>query len=387
MLSALACLFAPRPATLLEQSTPELPDPLGHDALADRAVQALADVAALELRDEAGLDGAQLLLAMGCRDLALREANQDPELAGRPRTWEGLPFAPVSVPATDGLSLTGRRSTGAPGAPMVVVVHGLLDSHGSSYVVELSEALRRMGFHVVALDVRDHGGLRGKGPTTSLGPAEGRDLLAAVRALTKGEDVSVGLLGLSFGGVCVAHAAHEATRAGAAQLLRGGVMTIASPLDMRELVEGFDARAHEPVLPGRRARFIQQGARKVLIRHLGLRVPADAPRSARRSIRAFVDEVVAPSYADGDLSAWLDRTRVTRADLLGQLEVPTLLVHSEDDPLIPMLHLERAREAARGNPLVGTLALPFGGHVGLPYAAPTGTLELLATWFGGLRDG
>ena len=230
MLSALACLFAANPPGPTALPTPPLPDPLLLGELTERAVQAHREVAELPLENETGLDGTQLLLAMGCRDLALREANQDPDLAGRPRTWEGLPFAPVSVPGTDGVQLTGRRSTGAPGAPLVVVVHGLLDSHGSSYVVELSESLRRMGFHVVALDVRDHGGLRGHGPTTSLGPAEGRDLLAAVRALTRGEEVSVGLLGLSFGGVCALHAAHEATRLGEASRLRGGVLSMGSPL-------------------------------------------------------------------------------------------------------------------------------------------------------------
>ncbi len=372
----------------MRQPTPELPDPLGQDQLRDRAAHALADVAALTLQNEAGLDGAQLLLAMGCRDLALREANQDPDLAGRPRTWEGLPFAPVSVPATDGLNLTGRRSTGAPGAPMVVVVHGLLDSHGSSYVVELSESLRRMGFHVVALDVRDHGGLRGHGPPTSLGPAEGRDLWAAVRALTKGEDVSVGLLGLSFGGVCVVHAAHEASRAGEAERLRGGVMTMGSPLDIRELVQGFDDPARQPELPGRRARFIQAGARKVLVRHLG---PA---RSGRRLARGTVRRAgVRPRRGGPGLRRPATSTPGSTAraspgaDLLGSLDVPTLLVHSGDDPLIPMVHLENARDAAGDNPYVGTLALPFGGHMGLPYAAPQGTLQLLATWFGGLRDG
>jgi len=108
---------------------------------------------------------------------------------------------------------------------------------------------------------------------------------------------------------------------------------------------------------------------------------------SQRGVRAFVDDVVAPAYAGGDLPAWLDTARITRSDLLGELAVPSLLLHSDDDPLVPGERLERARAAAGANPLVGTLALPFGGHVGLPYAAPRGTLALLATWFGRLRDG
>ena len=140
-------------------------------------------------------------------------------------------------------------------------------------------------------------------------------------------------------------------------------------------------------MSGLGARIIQRGARQVLVRHLGLRAPAGAPAAARRSVAGFVEAVVAPAYAEGDLPGYLERARLTRPDVLGDLEVPALIVHSEDDPLVPGVHAERAREAAGDNPHVGVLELPFGGHIGLPYAAPGGTQALLATWFGRLRDG
>lgn len=391
MLDWFACRFAPRLRPLLGAPTPELPEPSGADDLPQRAAEVFAALDALRLEPDGVLDPFRLIFGMGCEDLAGREADQDPALAGAPRAYAAYEaFQPVEIPVGDGLALTGRRSVGAPGLPVVMVIHGLFDSHASAYVVPYAEALRRMGFHVVVLDLRDHGRLRGRGPVTTLGLREGRDLLAAARVLSEAEGVSVGILGLSFGGHCAVRAAHEATRAGTPEVLRGGVLAMGAPLDMQELISAFDDPSRLPHPPGLAARLIQRGVLATLRRHLALRVPAGmSVRLAAQDAESYVREVVLKACPEAPalVGGFLADVRCTQPRVLGALAVPTVIVHSTNDPLVSVTHAQRARKAAGGNPLVKVMELPEGGHVALQHVDPVYTQGLLAAFFGGLRDG
>jgi len=43
--------------------------------------------------------------------------------------------------------------------------------------------------------------------------------------------------------------------------------------------------------------------------------------------------------------------------------VPTLVVHAEDDPVVPVVHARRLATAAASNPRVAVRVLPAGGHL------------------------
>jgi predicted alpha/beta-fold hydrolase len=391
MLDWFACLLAPRLPSLLEQASPDLPEPSAAPELAARGAAALAAVAGVPFEPRGCTDPYRLLLGMGCRDLVTREADQNPDTAGRTPNYRGLPFEPVELPLGDGRpTLTGHRSTGAPGAPVVIVVHGLFDSHVSGYVVELAESLRRMGFHVVALDVRDHGRLRGQPPPPSLGLHEGRDLFQAARILSRAEGVSVGLLGLSYGAHCVVRAAHEATAAGEPEVLRGGVMAICGPLDVAEGVLAFDDPARLPKPESPMQRVIFWGLLSTMARHLRIRLAEQGVKDRRGAVyEKYVRDVVMPRLEGipGLMGAFLAQARSAQAGIMDTLAVPTFLLHAVDDPLVPVEHLRKGMACAAGNPLVGGRELAGGGHVGLAAVDPEGTLELLAQWFGSLRDG
>ncbi|CAN0220687.1 unnamed protein product, partial [Ectocarpus fasciculatus] len=79
--------------------------------------------------------------------------------------------------------------------------------------------------------------------------------------------------------------------------------------------------------------------------------------------------------------------RSTRPDVLGELRVPTLLLHSTDDPFVPVTHLHEAIQAAGDNPWVSARELQHGGHVGMQHVDPAGSLELVGGFFGRLRSG
>jgi predicted alpha/beta-fold hydrolase len=391
MLEWLTCLLAPRIRDLTDAPPIALPDSASQDDLVARAAAAFDAMRGVVLRPRDDLGPYDVLLAMGCRDLVTREADQHPDTAGRTPTY--APFAAfeeVSIPGADGVMLHGRRSTGAPGAPVIVVVHGLYDSHTSRYVVEYAEVLRRWGFHVLALDMRDHGRLRGRPPPPSLGLHEGEDLYAAACTLSDAEGVSVGMLGISYGGQCAVRAAHAATQAGRPEVLRGGVLTLNAPLNVHEAVLSLDDDSRLPRPRGLRQRLITRGLRRIFSRHLRLRIrehgPFDHPVE---DYEGYIRDVLLPAYPKDPpmVGSFLGAARSTQARVLGGLAVPLAILHSRDDMLVPVRHLRDADEAAGENPLVATFELPAGGHVGYGVLDPAGMMGLMASFFGLLRDG
>ncbi|GJM21488.1 MAG: hypothetical protein DHS20C15_14030 [Planctomycetota bacterium] len=392
MLDWLVCRFAPTLPALTDLPPGDPPDPLGQDALLERTREAHAAARAAPFEPHGETNPLRVLLGMGCRDLVNREADQHPDTAGRSRSFEELgPWSPVQLRVQDGPLLTGHHSLGAPGAPVVIVEHGMFDSHTAAYVVEWAECLRRWGFHVFAFDLRDHGQLLEGEHTATLGIAEGRDLFRAARTLGRAEGVSVGLLGLSYGGQCVVRAAHEATLAGETKVLAGGVVSVCGPLDIGEALATLDDPRRLPRLPGFVDRQILNGLFKVTRRQLAARLRQRGVRPEPRAIYAsFVRDVVLPNAPSGlpdKVDAYLDAARSTSSEVLGALAVPTLLLHSSDDPFVSVSHLHSALAAAGDNPWVAGRELPAGGHVGLAPVDPEGARNLIAGFFARLRSG
>lgn len=388
MLRWLACQLAPKIPDLTASPAPPLPEPGRAETLADRAREAAAALAAVPFRPRTDIDAHGALMALACRDLVTAEADQHPDTAGRTPNWAAHPeFQEVEIPGAGGVTLTGRQSVGPPGQPVVIVVHGLFDSHVSRYVVEHAVCLARMGFHAVALDMRDHGRLRGKKPPIALGVHEGKDLFAAAAALGDKEGVPVGILGLSFGGQCAVRAALEATKAGRPEVLRGGVLTLSAPLQIQEAICALDDRSRLPPAHGFKHKLVAREMFNVLQRHLQLRLHEQTLAHPADDFEGYIREVVLPAYPDlpNLVGAVLGAARCTQPSVLGAVKVPVAVVHAADDFLVPALHLREAKKAAGDNPFVTTRELPGGGHVSFGIADPAGTLGMLAAWFGTLR--
>lgn len=391
MIAWLACRLAPKIPDLTAAPPVALPDPSPSPNLEERARGAFEELTAVRFTPDPKFTPHKVLVGMGCRDLITREADQNPDTAGRTPNYAPYPaFEEVQIPGSDGLMLTGHRSTGAPGAPVIIITHGLFDSHASIYVVEYAEVLRRWGFHVVALDLRDHGRLRGHGPPPSMGLHEGRDLFAAACALSDAEGVSVGILGLSYGGHCAVRAAHEATLAGRPEVLRGGVFSVSGPLNIHEAVLALDDHTRLPKTHGMLNRLVMANLYGSFRRHLALCVAEHAPLPHPcKDYESYVREIVLPAYPDAPplVGAFLGAARSTQPSVLAEVAVPVVLLHATDDMLVPVRHLHEGLAAAGDNPLVRGRELPGGGHVGFGANDPQAMLTMLAAFFGRLRDG
>lgn len=236
----------------------------------------------------------------------------------------GLPEGPVTFESSDGVALSGilRRIEGKPKAG-IILAHGIMTEkdYGGFYPA-LAAELARHGFESLRFDFRGHGESEGKpGEMTIAG--EVRDLAAAVRLLKRHKPPHLGIVGTSFGaGIAVLYAAHARRRPFALVLL-------SSVLDYRRAFL-------EPETPWAR--------------------------------KWFTPSALAKGYASGTLDLGFfalgrgllrEFKTVRPAEVLRELAIPILMIHSERDPIAPF---HAAQDAARSIPGARFIRVRGAGH-------------------------
>jgi predicted alpha/beta-fold hydrolase len=231
----------------------------------------------------------------------------------------------------------------------LIVVHGLFSSRRFDYVRQIAvRAYFEWGFNVLALDLRAFGltNLTSQAPT-SAGWKEGEDIVAAGRYLKELGATTVGTLGISLGGSSVLGACHAD---GAEEALDGGVLAVSPPADPRAMAQRLSKR-----LPRRHPAY-------VINRSFRAMLTSRVRQSRWEGIEDFVDpleRISAPYYGVAPEELW----RLSSAkEHLADAKVPVLVLHPEDDDIIPVEHARMLAEAAAGNDLVRVWILAGGGH-------------------------
>lgn len=267
--------------------------------------------------------------------LALRFAHVYRVRAGYPHRHElvwtpetlGLPYEEVTIPTPDGLELPGwylpageGRADGGAKAPGIVVVHGWESARDRT--LPHAQFLHAAGFHVLAIDVRGHGANQPETLPISVGEFA-VDAAAGVRWLAaRGEVTTVGLLGHSMGAAGVLVAA-----AGDPQV--GAVVAVSTPADPYRLTRQTFRLADLPI-PSPIAWPLAWLTTRVYLRPRGHSVD---DVSAARAVR--------------------------------RIAAPVLLVHGDEDHVVPVGHLARlasVRRAARPDAVTQTLVVHEGHH-------------------------
>ena len=274
----------------------------------------------------AGLAAAAVAIPVA---LAFRFAQVYRVRAGYPRRHEpawtpdaiGLAHEDVAVPTADGLALPAWfLPAGRARAPGIVLVHGWESARDRT--LPHAQFLHAAGFHVLALDVRGHGMNGAEVLPISVGEFAA-DAAAGVRWLAARDEVaSVGLLGHSLG-------AAGALVAAAAEPLVDAVAAVSTPADPYRLTRQTFRLAELPI-PGPLAWPLAWLTTRVYLRPRG--------------------------HTVGQVSA----TRAVEA-----ITVPVLLVHGDDDQVVPVAHLTRlaaSRRAARPDAVTQTLVVHAGQH-------------------------
>jgi predicted alpha/beta-fold hydrolase len=272
-----------------------------------------------------------------------------------------LVVPPASQNASHALHASAWWATDADGVPArrlaVVVVHGIGGSSASRYVVRAAVAIHRAGHHVVRLDLRGAGASIPDAPSLYHAGLSA-DLGVVVAELAKDPRVDgVVLLGFSGGGSMALKLAGEL--GGAVPAALRAVVSISAPLDYTRVGAWMDTLARLPyrfhVLRG-----LSNGARAFAAEH-----PERAhyrPRDVKRmsTFRHYDSTIIVPMHGFSDVDAYY--AAAGPGSWLERIEIPTLLLHAEDDPMVPG---ETVRPwLASASSAVRVELTPHGGHLG-----------------------
>jgi predicted alpha/beta-fold hydrolase len=234
-----------------------------------------------------------------------------------------------------------------------ILVHGLEGSSESQYIVGNANKLWRTGANIIRMNMRNCGGTERLSPTLYHSGLSG-DVDAVMRFFLERERLeSVALIGYSMGGNLVLKLAGE-LGANAPRQLRA-VVGVSPAIDL-----GPSAAAlHRPENRLYERRFLRALIKR--FRHKVRLFPRayDPNRAVGiRSLREFDDRITA--LYSGFASADDYYFRAAAARVVDRIAVPTLIMHSLDDPFVTISPETIA--AIEANPHITLLRTERGGH-------------------------
>ena len=261
----------------------------------------------------------------------------------------------------DGTRLSGvHYATQAANASgiLVLLLHGWEGSAQSSYINHSAAELLAAGFDVFALNFRDHG------QTHDLN--EGlfhscrlQEVVDATLQIVQGyQPKRFFVAGFSLGGNIALKAAGELGEDAIG--LFAGICAISPSIDLHASVESL-ARGINKIYE---MHFLRGLASK--IRHKSVLFPErfDVEKlKLVKTIKDFDDIFTAPDGGYGDADNYY--TQASAINLIPNIRVPTLIISSKDDPIVPF---ESFLSDKLKTPFVTLLAPDWGGHSGFLHA-------------------
>ncbi len=266
----------------------------------------------------------------------------------------GPDFERVSFKTGDGLGLKAalHRPVTPAGLPVVILIHGLAGCEESPNIVSAAAWFLSLGYPVLRLN------LRGAGPSadSSRGPYHGglSDDLARVVDQVAAREYGAGIIlyGISLGGNMMLKYLGER---GADERIRVAI-GVSAPLDLKSvqvrIMERRNRLYHNYLLLGMK-NYAGQMAGRISASLL-------AGAKAAKSLFDFDDKFTAPAHGMTGAEEYY-RLHSAR-NFVGDIKIPTLLVHARNDPWIPVEDY-----LARDWPVAGAVSLVIaddGGHVG-----------------------
>jgi uncharacterized protein len=238
-------------------------------------------------------------------------------------------------------------------AMTVIIVHGLEGSTSSNYVIGVGSKAWALGMNVVRMNMRNCGGTEALTPTLYHSGLSD-DVGAVVKTLTDEDRLErIALVGYSMGGNLVLKLAGD-WEENAPQELKA-VCGVSPAMDLSPSADALHLpqnRLYElKFLYGlkrrfdRKARLFPQRYRKEDSRWF-------------RSIREFDHEITARYSGFASAQDYYDRASSAR--VIQKIAVPTLIVHSLDDPFIRVL--PETKQKLLANPNITYVETARGGH-------------------------
>lgn len=280
------------------------------------------------------------------------------------QTMRNVIIGPPSVPDCDfervsfdlgaGKSLCAalHRSSNDHTHPLIIIIHGMAGDELSPNVISSATHFSNSGFPVLRLN------LRGAGPSakTSVGPYHGglsEDLAKVIDQLPdRNYGAGILLYGISLGGNMMLKYLGE--RGTDAPVM--AAVTVSAPLSLKSvqvrIMESRNKLYHNYLLLGMK-NYLKQ-----MKDHRDQSLLDKA--KAAKSLFEFDDQVTAP--ANGMAGAEEYYRLNSAGAFIDRITVPTLLIHAQNDPWIPVEDY-RVRQWLADGPL-SLLITDDGGHVG-----------------------
>jgi hypothetical protein len=240
-------------------------------------------------------------------------------------------------------------------APLVLKLHGLEGSAHSGYSVELARALALKGVRSVGLNFRSCGGEMNR-TARFYHSGDTEDLALVLDHLLKTTPADrLGALGFSLGGnVLLKYLGEQGSRAGGQ--LRAAV-AVSVPYDLGACADRMNQRAGRVYA----AFFLRSLRAKVRAKEEQLAGVCQVHQVLNaRNVRDFDEALTAPLHGFAGAEDYYRRS--SAGQFLAAITVPTLLIHSMDDPIAIAGSIPH--EIINANPNVATAFTVSGGHVG-----------------------
>ena len=250
---------------------------------------------------------------------------------------------------------------GPPGAPMLLVLHGLEGTARSHYIGGLFALAAARGWRAGVLYFRSCSGELNRLPRF-YHSGDTTDLAHVLGVLAGREPgLRVGAVGISIGGNVLLKWLGEV--ADAAPPVLAGAVAISVPFDLEACVQVMDRGLPKVLYTASFMRSFRTKTRAKALAHPGFVDLRAALRA--RTFAAYDRAVTAPLHGFADELDYY--RRASSAPYLAHIRRPTLLLNALDDPFIPATALPDPRTLP---PTVRAEFVPVGGHVGFVEGAP-----------------
>lgn len=232
----------------------------------------------------------------------------------------------------------------------MLIVHGLEGSSNSPYVVRMAAGALEAGFSVVRLNVRNCGGTEHLCPTLYHSGLT-TDLRSVAAHLS---DRPLYIVGFSMGGNMALKLAGE-WREDVPSHVRAAC-AVSPPIDLAACAR----RIAEPRNRIYESRFLRHLRRTLGRKKAVMRVAYSLDSFSRaRTLIDFDNLFTAPAFGYHDAFDYYAHASSNR--YLGNIRLPTLVIHAQDDPFVPFSVFDHA--AFRDNSCIRLLSPEDGGHV------------------------
>ncbi len=239
-------------------------------------------------------------------------------------------------------------------APTLVAVHGMSGSSKSDYMVAFSRKAMKRGWNALLFNLYDRNGTRETPRLFDAGCAP--QLVEALECLrSSGTLGDMFIVGVSMGGNIVLKALGDWGEATPDWLL--GAAVISPLVDLNISWQAIEKPSNWLY----RSHYLRRLKRLTLEHRLGWESQVDFESLAGiRTIRRYDETVTVPMGGYRDAEDYY--ASASAAPVVGLIRVPTLAIHSCDDPFLPWEPLNRSE--MRENPWFNVVLTECGGHVG-----------------------